>query len=119
MLRRFSPELILVSCGQDAAASDPLGRMSVTTEGFRGMMASIAEVADELCEGRMVAVQEGGYSVDHMPFCVLACVEALAGFEPTFPHDPMELDVTSATTAAERQALSLAAEVHGTASTHP
>ena len=58
VLRRFRPELILVSCGQDAAAADPLGRMSVTTEGFRGMMASIVEAADELCEGRVVALQE-------------------------------------------------------------
>jgi acetoin utilization deacetylase AcuC-like enzyme len=114
-LRRFQPELILVSCGQDAAASDPLGRMSVTTEGFRGMMRSVVEVADELCEGRLVAVQEGGYSVDHMPFCVLASVEALAGFAPTLPHDPMELDVTSAITEAEQHALVRAAEVHGAA----
>jgi acetoin utilization deacetylase AcuC-like enzyme len=91
--------------------------MSVTTEGFRGMMRSVVEVADELCEGRLVALQEGGYSVDHMPFCVLASVEALAGFEPTFSHDPMELDVTSAITEAERHALALAAEVHGTART--
>ena len=34
-LEAFDPELLLVSAGQDAAASDPLGRMSVTTEGFR------------------------------------------------------------------------------------
>src|SRR5262249_21203548 len=33
-VRRFSPDLILVSAGQDASGADPLGRMSVTTEGF-------------------------------------------------------------------------------------
>ena len=36
-LEAFEPDLLLVSAGQDAAASDPLGRMSVTTEGFRSM----------------------------------------------------------------------------------
>jgi acetoin utilization deacetylase AcuC-like enzyme len=34
-IRQFGPDVILISAGQDPAASDPLGRMSVTTEGFR------------------------------------------------------------------------------------
>ena len=34
-LAAFRPDLLFVSAGQDPAASDPLGRMSVTTEGFR------------------------------------------------------------------------------------
>lgn len=89
----FGPDLILVSAGQDAAASDPLGRMSVTAEGFRAMTRALAELADTHCDGRLVALQEGGYSTDHMPFCTLAIVEGLAGLEPTFATDPMELDV--------------------------
>lgn len=89
----FAPDLILVSAGQDAAASDPLGRMSVTAEGFRAMTRALAELADTHCDGRLVALQEGGYSTDHMPFCTLAIVEQLAGLEPTFAIDPMELDV--------------------------
>ncbi|HKG25144.1 MAG TPA: hypothetical protein VKB09_05805, partial [Thermomicrobiales bacterium] len=31
----FRPDLVLVSAGQDASANDQLGRMSVTTEGYR------------------------------------------------------------------------------------
>jgi len=89
----FGPDLILVSAGQDAAASDPLGRMSVTAEGFRAMTRALAGLSDTHCDGRLVAVQEGGYSTDHMPFCTLAIVEELAGLEPTFATDPMELDV--------------------------
>ncbi|HVQ60235.1 MAG TPA: class II histone deacetylase [Solirubrobacterales bacterium] len=89
----FAPDLILVSAGQDAAASDPLGRMSVTAEGFRAMTRALTELADTHCEGRLIALQEGGYSTDHMPFCTLAIVEQLAGLDPSFPTDPMELDV--------------------------
>jgi acetoin utilization deacetylase AcuC-like enzyme len=92
-LRRFGPELILLSAGQDAEASDPLGRMSVTTEGFRGMAQRLGDLAREHCSGRLVALQEGGYSPDHMPFCTLAIVEALAGLEPSLGADPIELDV--------------------------
>jgi acetoin utilization deacetylase AcuC-like enzyme len=91
-LRRFGPDLILVSAGQDAEASDPLGRMSVTTEGFRGMAERLREAAIELCSGRLVALQEGGYSPDHMPFCTLAIVEGIAGLEPSLAADPIEID---------------------------
>ena len=89
----FEPELLLVSAGQDAAASDPLGRMSVTTEGFRAMTDRVVGLAEELCEGRLVVALEGGYSLAHLPFCNLAIAESLAGLEPAFADDPLELDV--------------------------
>ena len=73
-LAGFEPELLLISAGQDAAAGDPLGRMSVTTEGFRGLAAR-AKATDL----PLAVVLEGGYSLDHLPFCNLAIVEALAG----------------------------------------
>ncbi len=101
----FAPDLLLISSGQDAAASDPLGRMSVTTEGFRDMTRQVGEFAESACDGRVVAIQEGGYSVDHMPFCVLATVEALAGLEPVLAGDPMELDVPKGITDREREAI--------------
>ncbi len=107
-LAGFGPDLLILSSGQDAAASDPLGRMSVTTEGFRSMTCRLAEFGDSRCEGRIVAVQEGGYSVDHMPFCVLATIEALAGFEPSLERDPIELDVPLGISSAEAEAIASA-----------
>jgi acetoin utilization deacetylase AcuC-like enzyme len=108
-LRAFAPELVLVSAGQDAAAADPLGRMSVTTEGFRALAAGVCEVAEEVCDGRLVAYQEGGYSLDHLPLCTLAIVEALAGLEPSFAADPIELDVPTSLRDFERAAVDAAA----------
>jgi acetoin utilization deacetylase AcuC-like enzyme len=92
-LRRFRPDFILVSAGQDAAATDPHGRMSMTTEGFRALTAATTRLAEQLCEGRVVAVLEGGYSLDHLPLCNLAIVEELAGLEPSWERDPIEIDV--------------------------
>jgi acetoin utilization deacetylase AcuC-like enzyme len=112
-LRRFGPDFILVSAGQDAAASDPLGRMSVTTEGFRALAAGVKQLAEELCGGRVVAFQEGGYSLDHLPLCTLAIVEALACLPPSWPSDPLELDVPARLTEAERRAVDVAAEAAG------
>ena len=91
-VRRFGPTFILVSAGQDAAASDPHGRMSMTTEGFRAMACETKLLAEDLCGGRVVAFLEGGYSLDHLPLCNLAIVEALADLTPSWERDPLELD---------------------------
>ena len=114
-LRRFEPEFVLVSAGHDAAANDPLGRMSVTTEGFRGLAAGARRLAGELCAGRLVAFQEGGYSVDHMPLCSLATLEALAGLPPAWRSDPMELDVPDGVSEVECDAIDAAARAGGLA----
>ena len=91
-VQSFKPDLILVSAGQDASGADPLGRMSLTTEGFRALSAMVTEAAHDLCDGRLVMLQEGGYSVDHMPFCTLAIIEAMAGIKPALTGEPLELD---------------------------
>jgi acetoin utilization deacetylase AcuC-like enzyme len=117
-LAEFDPELIVLSSGQDAGACDPLGRMSVTSEGFRQMTAALVAVAESAgasCVGRIVAIQEGGYSIDHMPFCVLATVEALAGLKPALDRDPVEMDVPSGVKPIEAEAIRRAAEAAGIA----
>jgi acetoin utilization deacetylase AcuC-like enzyme len=114
-VRRFEPEFLLLSAGQDAAAADPLGRMSVTTEGFRALAAGALRLAREVCDGRLVAFQEGGYSVDHVPLCNLAILEALAELSPAWERDPMELDVPAGVSEATRQAVEAAARAGGLA----
>src|SRR5262247_3775790 len=60
--RAFRPEILLVSCGFDAHRDDPLAQMEVTRAGFRGMAALVRALADDLCEGRLALVLEGGYA---------------------------------------------------------
>jgi len=78
-LRRFAPDLIVVACGYDAGAMDPLGRMLATPETFREMTLRMKALAADLCGGRLVLVHEGGYSEAHVPFCGHATLEALSG----------------------------------------
>lgn len=73
------PQLILVSCGYDASASDPSGRMLLTSEDFRQMTNWIRRSADENCGGRLVVCHEGGYSPTYVPFCGVAVLEELCG----------------------------------------
>ncbi|HET6830749.1 MAG TPA: class II histone deacetylase [Solirubrobacterales bacterium] len=104
-VRAFGPDLLLVSAGQDPAASDPLGRMSVTAEGFRELSGRAMALADEVCEGRLAVALEGGYSLEQLPFCNLAIAERLAGLEPAFATDPLELDVPRGLRDFERDAI--------------
>ncbi len=108
IVERFRPDLLLVSAGQDPSAADPLGRVSLTTEGFRSIAAMVTELAASICGGRLVALQEGGYSVDHMPFCTLAIIEAMSGIEPALPRDPLELDAPTQMREAEVAAVEAA-----------
>lgn len=76
---QFKPQLVLISAGQDASNADPLGRMCLSTEGYRGLTERMIAIAEEHAEGRLVVVQEGGYSETYAPYCTLAIIETLAG----------------------------------------
>lgn len=78
-LRRYGPELIVIASGLDANALDPLARMLAHSETFRMMMAKVKAVAADICEGRVVAIHEGGYSEVYVPFCAQALIEELCG----------------------------------------
>jgi acetoin utilization deacetylase AcuC-like enzyme len=76
---KFRPDVILVGSGFDGNAMDPLGRMMCTSETYRTLARSTVELADGLCQGRLLAVHEGGYSTAYVPFCGLATMEELTG----------------------------------------
>ncbi len=76
---RFNPQLILVSAGFDAHWADPLGGMNLSTAGFAQLTGIIIELAQFLCDGCLVMVQEGGYNLDAMAACVSTCVNWLLG----------------------------------------
>jgi acetoin utilization deacetylase AcuC-like enzyme len=81
-LKTFKPDVIIVASGLDANGLDPLARQLVTSRAFRRMTELVLEAADELCDGRLVMMQEGGYSPHYVPWCGLAIIETLAGADP-------------------------------------
>lgn len=80
-IEKFGPELIIIACGLDANHVDPLARMSCLSSTFGAMTAMVMDAADRLCDGRVVAVHEGGYSEPYVPFCAHKVVESLVGIE--------------------------------------
>lgn len=75
----YRPQLILVSAGQDACWLDPLAQMMMTMDGYRTLTTLITDLAECVCEGRLVLFQEGGYSTSYAPYCTAAAIEALLG----------------------------------------
>ncbi|MFN2627473.1 MAG: histone deacetylase [Gaiellaceae bacterium] len=69
-VRRFEPELVLVSAGFDAHDDDPLAGMHVTECGFRELARRCAALGP-----RVAAVLEGGYNLETLPGLVHAAVE--------------------------------------------
>jgi acetoin utilization deacetylase AcuC-like enzyme len=62
-VHKFDPELIMVSVGFDAHMRDPLGGMKVSTEGFRWMARTLAYMAKDYCDGKLMMILEGGYDL--------------------------------------------------------
>jgi acetoin utilization deacetylase AcuC-like enzyme len=61
--RAFRPDYWIVSCGFDAHEDDPLAAMRVSRSGYAALTAIVRALADELSQGRMLFVLEGGYSL--------------------------------------------------------
>jgi acetoin utilization deacetylase AcuC-like enzyme len=74
-VQRFKPGLMLVSAGFDLHERDPLAGMQVTTAGIGRLTSRLLAAADELCEGRIVFVTEGGYDTKALYECLDKVIE--------------------------------------------
>ncbi len=73
----FHPDFILISAGFDCHESDPLGGISMTTEGFGQLTDIVCDIAEKTCNGRVVSALEGGYDLNALSESVLAHLEHL------------------------------------------
>ncbi|GBD07604.1 Histone deacetylase-like amidohydrolase [bacterium HR21] len=73
----FHPDLILISAGFDAHRDDPLASQRLTEESFRWMCRQTLQWAATFCNGRLVAVLEGGYALPALARSVAACLEEM------------------------------------------
>ncbi len=78
---QFRPQLILVAAGQDGSWLDPLAQMMLTMAGYRRLSTLLVDLAEKVCDGRLVLLQTGGYSAPYVPYCTVAAVEPLLGVD--------------------------------------
>jgi acetoin utilization protein AcuC len=63
LARAFAPDVIVAQLGVDAHYADPMTDLALTLPGYRDLVRRIIALADEVCEGRLVALGGGGYHV--------------------------------------------------------
>ncbi len=76
-LEAFEPQLILVSAGFDGHLLDPLADLKLEADDYRWLSAELARLADSYCEGRLVSMLEGGYSLTALRECSVAHLQGL------------------------------------------
>lgn len=77
-LRAYKPQLIVVCSGFDACGLDPLARLMLHSSVYTSMTKRLMDCAEDLCQGRVAMLHEGGYSRALAPYCGLAVMETLS-----------------------------------------
>jgi acetoin utilization deacetylase AcuC-like enzyme len=97
---RFQPELILVSSGFDAHWRDPLSEMGVSSTGYARLAQRARDLAEDLCDGRLVVALEGGYDILATSYGLLNTALALMGRDDAL-EDPFGPALIPETDASE------------------
>ena len=77
ILREYQPDLIIVAAGFDMYFADPIGNCNLTSISYFNFAERILKIAEDVCEGKIAFILEGGYSLIGLPFCVHAIIKAL------------------------------------------
>ncbi len=85
ILKQFKPELIIIAMGFDFHFSDPIGNGFLTTSSYYHFASLVKEVAEEICNGKVCFILEGGYGLQALPFCVHSIIRALLNQEQLSP----------------------------------
>jgi acetoin utilization deacetylase AcuC-like enzyme len=86
---RFQPQLILVSAGYDAHWDDPLAYMQLSIGGYAAIAQALKDLAEELCDGRLVFTLEGGYHLKALAYSILNTCAILLGDDDWQLVDPL------------------------------
>ena len=65
-IRKAEPEFILFQCGADSINGDPITHMQYSEKAHAHAASRLCQLADECCEGRIVAMGGGGYNLDNL-----------------------------------------------------
>ncbi|KAL9544935.1 hypothetical protein MBANPS3_007383 [Mucor bainieri] len=92
IVKQFGPDMIFVSAGFDAAEGHPenLGGYNVTPRGFALLTKMVKDLAEDLCQGRLVLTLEGGYELQPLANSCAASVAQLF-----LPDTLPELQITT------------------------
>jgi acetoin utilization protein AcuC len=82
----FEPDLVLLQCGADGLAGDPLTHLQLTVAVHHLVTRSLCRIADRHCRGRLLALGGGGYNRMHTAQAWTSVIAAMVG--AAAPQEP-------------------------------
>jgi len=79
IVRQYKPQFILVSAGFDGHYSDPIGELSLSTFCYAETFEKILALASQFCDGKLVAILEGGYNRDFLGIMAAVVIAKMSG----------------------------------------
>ena len=76
-LRAFKPEIILLQAGADSIDGDPITHMRFSPAAHGFAAAGLVRIADEFCNGRIIAMGGGGYNRNNIALGWNAVLQAM------------------------------------------
>jgi acetoin utilization deacetylase AcuC-like enzyme len=73
--------MLFISAGFDAHRDDDISQLGWVDADYAWVTRQLADLADELCEGRIVSMLEGGYNLPALGRCVEAHVRGLLNLD--------------------------------------
>ena len=77
--KRVRPDFIILQCGADCLAGDPLGGLAFSESFHSRVAAKVHEISHEVCGGRLVALGGGGYDPNNCARAWTSVVARLIG----------------------------------------
>jgi acetoin utilization protein AcuC len=77
-IEKHQPEFILLQCGADSIAGDPITHLAYTEQAHAHAAKSLAALAEKYCAGKILAMGGGGYNHDNIAKTWTAVVNALS-----------------------------------------
>lgn len=63
VVRAFKPQLVVLQAGADSHRIDPLANLRLSVDGQRAAQLAVKALADEVCDGKLIATGGGGYAL--------------------------------------------------------
>ena len=79
IIQQYKPQIILVSLGLDGHYTDPIASLSLSASCYLETFSTMLNLASRFCNGKLVAVLEGGYSLNYIGKMAAAIVAKMAG----------------------------------------
>ncbi|MEM2914493.1 MAG: histone deacetylase [Candidatus Bathyarchaeia archaeon] len=93
IVNQFEPQFILMSAGFDGHYRDNIGELSLSSQIYSFIFRTVIDWANNICEGRFVAVLEGGYCQKVLRKIVPSIISEMASHKTNLHDKPPILDL--------------------------